>query len=414
MALVNAFGALALDSTLADVLAHLDAVIDDTDGFEKMIVGNIQGRVNTNFMGASMPQDGFSTVSTGTGMTVSLDGVANGSRYLKIATGTTTNQVTIIEHSQLFTLPCRLSVQLSMSQRIANQEVWISLEGVDGAGVVETDGTGPLNFVALVFDGTTAANAKIVSRNKSGSIATGTAAAVGTTAATGSTPNFIPAMTYDIQAHQERVVASGYAVNSVAVSAGTIAYNLALPDPAKKYKLRFRIRNLGTAPASTTDVRIHAVRVLDMARLAAELTGGVGRTDGQAGVPVTGAVTATVSGTVTANTATPTASAVNSAATTNATLVKNAAGTVHSITCSNVGAAVAYVKFYNKASAPTVGTDVPVIVIPVPAGQVVNVSFNNVGYRFATGIGLGITNLAPDNDTTAVAAAQVKVLTSYI
>jgi hypothetical protein len=33
-----------------------------------------------------------------------------------------------------------------------------------------------------------------------------------------------------------------------------------------------------------------------------------------------------------------------------------------------------------------------------------------LGHRFATGIALAITNLAADSDTTAVAAAQVKVL----
>lgn len=127
--------------------------------------------------------------------------------------------------------------------------------------------------------------------------------------------------------------------------------------------------------------------------------------------------TQAVSGTVTANSTapvTPTASAVNSAATTNATVVKASAGTAYSVTASNVGAAAAFVKLYNKASAPTVGTDVPVITIPIPAASVVTIPLGSQGYRFATGIGLAITNLAADTDTTAVAAAQVKVITAYI
>jgi hypothetical protein len=108
-----------------------------------------------------------------------------------------------------------------------------------------------------------------------------------------------------------------------------------------------------------------------------------------------------------------TASAVNSAATTNATSIKASAGTVFSITASNTGAAAAFVKFYNLATAPTVGTSTPIITLSIPASGTVNVPFGQFGYRFSTGIALAITNLAPDTDTTAVAAAQVKVLTSY-
>ena len=73
-----------------------------------------------------------------------------------------------------------------------------------------------------------------------------------------------------------------------------------------------------------------------------------------------------------------------------------------------------YVKLYNKASAPTVGTDVPVLTIPVPAGGPVNLPFGATGHRFATGIALAITANAADSDTTAVGASEVKVATAYI
>jgi hypothetical protein len=39
--------------------------------------------------------------------------------------------------------------------------------------------------------------------------------------------------------------------------------------------------------------------------------------------------------------------------------VKASAGQVYSLFVSNINAAVRYLKLYNKASAPTVGTDVP-------------------------------------------------------
>lgn len=133
--------------------------------------------------------------------------------------------------------------------------------------------------------------------------------------------------------------------------------------------------------------------------------------------PIPGAqVSATqpVSGTVTATNTTPTPLNTSSAATTNPILVKGSAGTLFNVSASNTGAGIAYLKFYNKATAPTVGTDVPVLTIPIPASGVISVPFGTLGHRFATGIGIGITGGAADNDTTAVAAAQVKVLTSYV
>jgi hypothetical protein len=112
--------------------------------------------------------------------------------------------------------------------------------------------------------------------------------------------------------------------------------------------------------------------------------------------------------------ATPTAFALSSAATTNATSLKASAGTMYGCTCSNGGAAAAFVKLYNKASAPTVGTDVPILTIPIPASSVVSLNLGELGHRFSTGIALAITNLVADTDTTAVAAAQVKVIADYI
>lgn len=124
-----------------------------------------------------------------------------------------------------------------------------------------------------------------------------------------------------------------------------------------------------------------------------------------------------VAGPVTANQGTlaaPTPLNLNSAATTNLTSVKNSAGTLYNLVARNTGAAAAYLKLYNKASAPVVATDVPVLVIEIAAGGLVPLSFGAVGHRFATGIALAITGAQADTDATAVAAGQVRVLGSYI
>lgn len=116
-----------------------------------------------------------------------------------------------------------------------------------------------------------------------------------------------------------------------------------------------------------------------------------------------------------ANPGTPTTSFVNSAATTNATSVKASAGTVYSVTASNTSASARYLKFYNKASAPTVGTDVPVLTLALPAsGGLQNVILGTLGLRFSTGVALAITAGAADSDTAVIAANEVKVCTAYL
>ena len=114
------------------------------------------------------------------------------------------------------------------------------------------------------------------------------------------------------------------------------------------------------------------------------------------------------------NIATPTPATLSSAATTNATLVKATAGTLYSVTASNVGAAAAFLKVFNLTTAPTVGTSVPLLTIPIAASGIANITFGAQGMRLTAGISFSITNLVTDADVTAIAAAQVKVAISYI
>ncbi len=104
---------------------------------------------------------------------------------------------------------------------------------------------------------------------------------------------------------------------------------------------------------------------------------------------------------------------LSSAATTNATSVVGNQTSVFALSASNGGAGSAYVKLYNKATAPTVGTDVPVLTIPVGASAAVALEFGTLGHLFPLGVGLAITGAFADSDTTAVAAAQVKVILSH-
>lgn len=105
-----------------------------------------------------------------------------------------------------------------------------------------------------------------------------------------------------------------------------------------------------------------------------------------------------------------------SAATTNATNAKASAGQVYAVQVFNINAAVRYLKLYNKATAPTVGTDIPVKTITIPGNTagagVVMVSWEQ-GLAFGTGIGFALTTGVADADTGAVAANEIVVNMDY-
>jgi hypothetical protein len=133
--------------------------------------------------------------------------------------------------------------------------------------------------------------------------------------------------------------------------------------------------------------------------------------------PVSGTVTATV----TAGTVNPVVPAtpfiLNSAANTNGALIIAGTSGLQAFYATNTGATPAFVKLYNKATAPTVGTDIPAMILAIPAAvsgvpgyKELPIGFS--GFRFLLGLGIAITGAVADNDTTAIAAGQVKVMLS--
>ena len=92
--------------------------------------------------------------------------------------------------------------------------------------------------------------------------------------------------------------------------------------------------------------------------------------------------------------------------------IKASAGQVFGYYIYNNATSVRFVKFYNKATAPTVGTDTPVITLGIPASSAANVDFAN-GIAFATGIGIGATTGVADNNTTAPSSNDVVVNIYY-
>lgn len=355
----------SIDTTVGGVLSRLPAQIagrmpvDDPAFdplFQKQVVGTARDKFRDGFFSFDTAQS-WDLVSLGAGMSWAVDGVSGGARYLKVVTGVTPSSETIILSKASFRLPAKLAVGLSMSQRIANQEVFVELVGVDDTGVVESDATYPstnlnnaLNCAAIKVDGTTAANALSIVRGYGISELAQASSAYVTTAATGVSPNFLPAGFYEINADMEEVVFAARSIDSLASITGLNKRTQCLPDPLKQYKVRLRVRNLGTAPASSTDVRFHFVRVLDTTRLSVDMTRYMGRSnDPGDSIPVVLNHTPSVS--VSGNPAVVGAAAEDAAASGNPVLVGGVvrtavaptslvAGDVCRTTMTNGGAAV--------------------------------------------------------------------------
>jgi hypothetical protein len=102
-----------------------------------------------------------------------------------------------------------------------------------------------------------------------------------------------------------------------------------------------------------------------------------------------------------------------SAGSTNADTVKAAAGLVTGYYLVNTALTFRYVKLYNKASSPTVGTDVPRCVYGIPPTSAANMVLT-FPIAFETGIAIAIVTGIADSDATAVAANDVAVTLHYV
>lgn len=99
---------------------------------------------------------------------------------------------------------------------------------------------------------------------------------------------------------------------------------------------------------------------------------------------------------------------VIAAASTNASSIRGSRGELVGWYAQNAAAYAVFIKLYNKATAPTVGTDTPLMTIPVAAGGNSSAYFES-GILFANGIGMAVTKLVADSDTTVLVANDIVV-----
>lgn len=100
---------------------------------------------------------------------------------------------------------------------------------------------------------------------------------------------------------------------------------------------------------------------------------------------------------------------LSAAGSVNSTLVRAGVGAIATINGVNAAAAVRYLKLYDKATAPTIGTDTPIATFHLLASVPFSFSFPK-GLAVALGIGYGFTTAAADNSTAAVTAADIACL----
>lgn len=99
----------------------------------------------------------------------------------------------------------------------------------------------------------------------------------------------------------------------------------------------------------------------------------------------------------------------SSAASTNATSLKASAGRVYAVQAYNSTSTVKYLKLYDKASSPTVGTDTPFKTLALPPVAAAAYDWP-VGLYLGTGIAFALTGSVADSDTTALASGDVLAL----
>jgi hypothetical protein len=159
---------------------------------------------------------------------------------------------------------------------------------------------------------------------------------------------------------------------------------------------------------------------MDIQELQAEIGGGRGTSVSSQGVPVTlvagQSFTMTNAQASTSNNSVSQHRLVSSANSTNPTSVKTSAGKVMAGYVLNTTATIQYLKLYNKTSAPTVGTDVPVVTIPLPPNIMVYFTdvFGIYGAYFSSGIAYAITNGLLDNDTGVLPAGATVLHISFV
>jgi hypothetical protein len=424
------------DGRVVDVVSSVATLFsDDFGGTSVDTTGRWQ--VLDGGQGAVTLSGGVQQAAIGSGITGITDSVA--SSALTVSMGTTTNAERWYLSKQIFGAAEDVLVILSKSQAITQNSIFVGLVevGPDGIPLLNPNLAGDFTNRGGVEFGLTATTTAFQCEAVAESSGAKAVGSVGVAAALTGTQEFVA------EIHAEDIICSPQAVDSVAGKLqGCSRVSTQCPSDNKKYKLLMRFKNVGT-PGSGTSVVIQRVCVVARQEMRVEIASGRGDFNAQKAVAVNVASALPAGSNLLGNvnlytnsqaggSIVPVANAITSggitsfrltsAATTNPISIKGSFGAILSGQVVNTGTTAAFLKFYNKATAPTVGTDIPVVTLMLPATAAgtnaapVNIAevLGIIGYKFGTGIGMALTGAYADSDTTAIAAGQVNLNLFYI
>lgn len=345
-----------------------------------------------------------------TGITDSVAGSA-----LTVTMGTTANAERLYLSNQIFHGKEDILVILSRSQPLAANSIFIGLVEVDetGAPSVNPNLAGEFRNRGGCEFGLTATGTSFQAEAIGDA---SSAKAVGNTGVAGI--GLSATQEYLIEIDSRDIIVSNALVDAVAPKVvGSSRVSTQCPNDQKLYKLAMRFANIG-APGSNTNVVIQRILVVDNFEMRVQVSSGEGDTIGakSIGVNIAGqTVTLANVGVPQANSGAATFHKLTTAANTNPTSVKSSQGSISGGSLRNRAASERYFKLYNKASAPVVGTDIPVLTIGLPAASIFGLEelVGVYGARFSAGIAYAITGAYADADTTAIAAGDVDVNLIY-
>lgn len=377
--------------------------------------------------GSVHPTPAFSQGAIGSGLTGITDGVA--ASGLTVSMGTTLGAERWYLSKQVFAGKEDILVLLSRSQALAANSIFVGLVEVDPVTFIPllnpnfaADGNGSSEFTNR--GGIEVGLTTTVTAFQAEAIGDSSAAkAVGAVGVAGSA--LTTTQEYLVEIDSRDIIVSNSLVDSTASkTAGASRVSTQCPNDKKLYKLVMRFKNVST-PGGGTSVVIQRILLVDNYEQRVQISSAEGDQIGAKALAVnlagasTSANTALFSigggaGTVGSNGLSD--HKLIAAATTNATSVKATAGRICNGWVFNTSATTKFMKFYNKTSAPTVGTDVPVWTLPIPAGQGLPLAeiLGIFCKSFSSGIAYALTGGAADNDTTALAAGDVIVNFGYV
>ena len=103
-----------------------------------------------------------------------------------------------------------------------------------------------------------------------------------------------------------------------------------------------------------------------------------------------------------------------SAGSANNTNIKPSNASIYGYSISNTTASTTeFVKFFNKATTPAAGTDIPIWSVQVPGASTVTAYFS-VPISCSAGLGLATVTGAADNNSSAVSAGDLVINVVYL